>query len=97
MEMIRPLRNDQNVSSPAFPIYTSYDRREDVAYHFCRQSLIRNASVALNIQLLIQDNLRAHGLYTRGCRPGGIDRFHRSALFRALSGRIPGMGAVLRL
>ena len=81
MEMIRPLRNDKNVSSPAFPIYTGYDRREDIAYHFCRQSLIRNASVALNIQPLIQDNLRAYGLYTRGIDPVASTDFTYTRFF----------------
>ena len=69
MEMTRPLSSDQNVSTPAFPIYVGYDRREDIAYQICRQSLIRNASAPLDIQPLIQDNLRAQGLYTRGTDP----------------------------
>jgi lipopolysaccharide biosynthesis glycosyltransferase len=69
MEMSRPLRSDLEMSVTAFPVYVGYDRREDAAYQVCRHSLSRNTSVPLDIRPLIQDELRAKGLYTRGVDP----------------------------
>jgi hypothetical protein len=59
MEMTRPLRSEPSVSTTAFPVYVGYDRREDIAYQVCRQSLLRNASIPLDIEPLVQDSLRA--------------------------------------
>ena len=69
MEMSRPLRSDLEMSVTTFPVYVGYDRREDIAYQVCCHSLNRNASVPLDIRPLIQDGLRANGLYTRGVDP----------------------------
>lgn len=69
MEMSRPLRSDLEMSVTAFPVYVGYDRRENAAYQVCRHSLTRNTSVPLDIRPLIQDELRAKGLYTRGVDP----------------------------
>ena len=69
MEMTRPLRSEPSVSTTAFPVYVGYDRREDIAYQVCRQSLLRNASIPLDIEPLVQDSLRAQGVYTRGVDP----------------------------
>ena len=53
----------------AFPVYVGYDRREDIAYHVCCHSMDRNSSVPIAIKPLVQDRLRADGLYSREIDP----------------------------
>ena len=50
-------------------IFIGYDRREDTAYRVCAASLARRARCPVVITPLIQDNLRARGLYTRPVDP----------------------------
>lgn len=69
MEITRLVPEISARSNEALPVYVGYDRREDIAYQVCRQSLIRNASLPVNVVPLIQDDLRARGLYTRGVDP----------------------------
>lgn len=57
------------MTNAPFPIYIGYDRREDIAYRICRHSLEKRASVPLDIRPLVQDELRAKGLYTRDIDP----------------------------
>lgn len=57
------------MSDTAFPIYIGYDRREDIAYRVCRHSLETHASVPVDIRPLVQDELRAKGIYTRDIDP----------------------------
>lgn len=46
-------------------IYVGYDSREDIAWQVCRHSLLRHASVPVEIHPLRQPALRELGLYTR--------------------------------
>lgn len=46
-----------------FVTFVGYDRREDVAYQVCRHSLLKNNDT--HVVPLIQDQLRAEGIYTR--------------------------------
>ena len=46
-------------------VYVGYDSREDEAYRVCRHSILAR-SPTVNIQPLIQSDLREQGLYTRG-------------------------------
>ena len=69
MEITRLIPEIDARSNEAFPVYVGYDRREDIVYQVCRQSLIRNASLPVNVVPLIQNDLRARGLYTRGVDP----------------------------
>ena len=57
------------MSNKPFPVYVGWDSCEDIAYQVCRHSLLRNASVPLDIIPLVQGDLRAKGLYTRGEDP----------------------------
>ena len=50
-------------------IFIGYDRREDTAYRVCAASLARRARRPVAITPLIQDSLRARGLYTRPVDP----------------------------
>ena len=52
-----------------FPVYVGWDSREDIAYQVCRHSMLRNASVPLDIIPLVQKDLRTQGIYTRGEDP----------------------------
>lgn len=46
-------------------IFIGWDSREDIAWHVCRHSLLRHASIPLEIVPLKQAELRQSGLYTR--------------------------------
>jgi len=69
MEITRPLPETGVSSTSPFPIFVGYDRREDIAYHVCCHSLTSKSSIPLSITPLVQDDLRARGLYTRGIDP----------------------------
>ena len=47
------------------PIYVGWDPREDIAYQVCRHSLLARASVPITVNPVIQDHLRATGMYWR--------------------------------
>ena len=53
--------------SPATPfrVFVGWDSREDIAYQVCRYSLLRRASVPIEVIPLRQEELRAQGLYWR--------------------------------
>ena len=69
MEISAILPIDGQISSTALPVYVGYDRREDIAYHVCCHSLTKRTSRPVSIQPLIQDQLRAKGLYRRDVAP----------------------------
>uniref|UniRef100_A0A0E0M9Q9 Hexosyltransferase n=1 Tax=Oryza punctata TaxID=4537 RepID=A0A0E0M9Q9_ORYPU len=55
------------VSSPEQPfrVFVGYDPREDEAYEVCRRSLLRHATVPVDVRPIRQPELRAAGLYWR--------------------------------
>lgn len=55
-------------SSP-FRVYVGWDSREEIAYDVCRHSLLRHASIPIEVIALKQNELRARGLYTRAADP----------------------------
>ncbi len=57
------------MSDNPFPVYVGWDSREDIAYQVCQHSMLRNASVPLDIKRLVQKDLRAQGIYSRGEDP----------------------------
>ena len=69
MEIGRIVPENVAEAADTFPIYVGYDRREDIAYHVCCHSMMRNSSIPIQFFPLIQDRLRADGLYTRGIDP----------------------------
>jgi lipopolysaccharide biosynthesis glycosyltransferase len=69
MEITRPLPLDLSMSRLSLPVFLGYDRREDIAYHVCRHSLEQRSSIPLDFRPLVQDELRARGLYTRDVDP----------------------------
>lgn len=46
-------------------VWVGYDPREHAAWEVCRASIYRHASVPVDVQPLVLDELRAAGLYTR--------------------------------
>lgn len=46
-------------------VYVGYDSREDIAYRVCESSVSRHSSIALNVQPIVQEELRSRGLYWR--------------------------------
>lgn len=46
-------------------VFIGWDSRENVAYEVCRDSMIKHASVELNIEPIMQGNVRADGIYWR--------------------------------
>lgn len=56
-------------SSEPFRVFVGYDPREHEAYEVCRRSLLRHASVPLDVRPVRQPDLRAAGLYWRARGP----------------------------
>ncbi|KAG1359122.1 protein CDI [Cocos nucifera] len=58
---------EANGNTPAAPfkVFVGYDSREDVAFEVCRHSLLKHASVPVEVIPLKQPALRAAGLYSR--------------------------------
>jgi hypothetical protein len=52
-----------------FRVFVGWDSREDIAYQVCRHSMLRRASVPLDIQPLMREPLRERGLYWRDDDP----------------------------
>jgi hypothetical protein len=50
-------------------VYVGWDSREEIAYEVCRHSLLRHASIPIDVIPLKQHELRAQGLYTRPVDP----------------------------
>ena len=55
------------ISRPTF--YIGYDSKEDIAYRVCKQSLIKHASIDLNVLSLKLYELIKKNLYTRAVDP----------------------------
>ncbi|XP_051147849.1 protein CDI-like [Andrographis paniculata] len=49
----------------AYKVFVGYDEREDIAYQVCRHSLLKRASVAVEVIPIKQAELRRRGLYWR--------------------------------
>ena len=52
-------------SPEPFRVFVGYDPKEHEAYEVCRRSLIRHATVPLDVRPIRQPDLRASGLYWR--------------------------------
>ncbi|CAN6304577.1 unnamed protein product [Urochloa humidicola] len=52
-----------------FRVFVGYDPREHEAYEVCRRSLLRHASIPLDVRPIRQPDLRAAGLYWRARGP----------------------------
>lgn len=48
-----------------FRIYVGYDPKEDLAYEVCKYSLLKRASVPIEVHPIKQSELRSQGLYWR--------------------------------
>ena len=57
------------MTTPPFRVYVGWDSREGIAYEVCRHSLLRHASIPIEVIALKQDELRGQGLYTRAADP----------------------------
>ncbi|MFN4283648.1 MAG: glycosyltransferase [Alphaproteobacteria bacterium] len=70
-------------SAPAAPfrIYIGWDSREQIAYEVCRSSLLRHASIPLEILPLKQQDMRARGLYARPPDPLASTEFTYTRFF----------------
>lgn len=66
---------DFGLSHEPFRVYVGWDSREDIAYQVCRHSLLRHASIPLNVIPLRQKELRAQGLYSRPADPLAATEF----------------------
>lgn len=49
------------------PVYVGYDRREDIAYQVCADSLKRHSTLPLDIRKIDQAAVRRAGFYDRPC------------------------------
>ncbi|KAM3402612.1 hypothetical protein ACQJBY_006457 [Aegilops geniculata] len=56
-------------SPEPFRVFVGYDPKEHEAYEVCRRSLIRHATVPLDVRPIRQPDLRASGLYWRARGP----------------------------
>ena len=50
-------------------VFIGWDSREEIAYEVCRKSILRHASIPVDIQPIKQSELRERGLYTREFDP----------------------------
>ena len=69
-----PSRRLREQSSP-LRIFVGYDETEHAAWEVCRHSLMKHATVSLDIQPLKQLELRRLGLYRRAPNRNGVDCF----------------------
>jgi len=56
-------------------VFIGWDSREDIAYQVCRKSLLKHASIPLDIHPIKQSELRERGLYTREFDPLSATEF----------------------
>ncbi len=68
-------RRDRSGIPPGFPVWIGWDPREAIAYSVARQSLLRHASIALDVKPIKQEPLRAAGVYVRGVDPLATTEF----------------------
>ncbi len=69
------------MSDTPFPVYVGWDSREDIAWQICRHSLLRRASIPLDIRPVRQGELRDAGLYTRELDPLASTEFTYTRFF----------------
>lgn len=50
-------------------VFIGWDSREEIAYEVCRKSILRHASIPVDIRPIKQSELRERGLYTREFDP----------------------------
>ena len=55
------------IQNPVF--FIGYDSKEDIAYRVCKQSLIRNSSISVNVMALKLYELISKGYYKRSIDP----------------------------
>lgn len=51
-------------------VYIGFDSREPAAYHVCQQSMIRHATLPVNVRAITRDEMQIRGLYHRRWRSG---------------------------
>jgi hypothetical protein len=57
------------------PVWIGWDARESAAAEVCKSSLVKNSSIPLHIQFLNERPLRHAGIYKRGWRADGPQRY----------------------
>jgi lipopolysaccharide biosynthesis glycosyltransferase len=50
-------------------VFIGWDSREDIAYQVCKASILRHTSIPVDIQPIVQSELRQRGVYTRESDP----------------------------
>ncbi len=63
------------MSQQTLRVFVGWDSREDIAYQVCRHSLLRHASIPVEVIPLRQAELRARGLYSRDADPLAATEF----------------------
>lgn len=56
-------------------VFIGWDSREDIAYQVCRASILRHTSIPVDIQPIVQSELRQRGVYTRESDPFSSTEF----------------------
>lgn len=56
--------SNEDMKKP-FKIFVGYDPREDLAYEVCKHSILKRASIPVEITPIVQSDLRKNGLYWR--------------------------------
>ncbi len=62
-------------------VFVGWDSREDIAYRVCRHSILRRASIPVAVTPILQDALRAEGLYSRPADPLASTEFTYTRFF----------------
>lgn len=55
----------EKTNSKSFKIFVGYDPREDIAYEVCKHSILKRSSILVEINPIIQSELRNKNLYWR--------------------------------
>lgn len=56
-------------------VFIGWDSREDIAYQVCKASILRHTSIPVDIQPVVQSELRQRGVYTRENDPFSSTEF----------------------
>ena len=56
-------------------VFIGWDSREDIAYQVCKASILRHTSIPVDIQPIVQSELRQRGVYTRESDPFSSTEF----------------------
>ena len=57
--------NEQSTEIEPLKVYVGWDSREDIAFQVCKQSILDNATVPVEVIPLKQGDLRKEGIYKR--------------------------------